>query len=102
MYAFLGSKVNTDNHLGKVTLNQGGLTKKLLNTVEILDSNKKISPSSTRALGTDDYGTTFDEPWEYTSFVGILMCLSGRSRPDINFTVHQCARFTQNPRRSHD
>jgi hypothetical protein len=29
------------------------------------------------------------------------MYLSSNSRPDIQFAVHQCARFTQNPKRSH-
>jgi hypothetical protein len=29
------------------------------------------------------------------------MYLSSKSKPDIHFTVHQCARFTQNPKKSH-
>ena len=53
-------------------------------------------------LGEDAHVTPFDEPWEYASVVGMLMHLSVHSKPDIQFAVHQCSRFNQNPRRSHD
>jgi hypothetical protein len=32
----------------------------------------------------------------------MLMYLSGHSRPDIGFAVHQCARYTHFPRKSHE
>lgn len=32
----------------------------------------------------------------------MLMYLSSNSRPDIQFAVHQCARFTHAPKRSHE
>ena len=52
-------------------------------------------------LGIDADGTPFDEPLEYYSVVGMLAYLSRNSRPDIHSAVRQCARLTQNPRRSH-
>ena len=33
--------------------------------------------------------------------VGMLLYLSSNSRPDIQFAVHQCARFTHSPKQSH-
>ena len=53
------------------------------------------------ALGRYAYVTPFDEPWEYASFVGMLIYLSRNSRPEIQFTVNQCDRLNQNPSRSH-
>ena len=32
----------------------------------------------------------------------MLLYLGGSTRPDISYTVHQCARFSHNPRRSHE
>jgi hypothetical protein len=32
----------------------------------------------------------------------MLMYLSSNSRPDIQFAVHQCARFTHSPRKIHE
>ena len=42
------------------------------------------------------------ETWSYASVVGMMMYLSTNSRPDIAYAVHQCARFTHCPRRSHE
>ena len=39
--------------------------------------------------------------WEYTRAVGMAMYLCGNTRPDIQFVVHQCARFSHNPKASH-
>jgi hypothetical protein len=46
-------------------------------------------------------GEPFDEDWEYARAVGMLLYLSSNSRPDIQFAVHQCARFTHFPKKSH-
>jgi hypothetical protein len=39
--------------------------------------------------------------WEYSLMIGMLMYLSCNSQPDIAFAVHQCARFTHDPRCGH-
>ena len=61
VYDFLGVEVNTDKQSGKVALTQWGLTKKVLNTVGILDSNKKITPATTIPLATYADGHIFDD-----------------------------------------
>ena len=68
MYALLEVEVNTCKQSENVTLTQGGLTKKVMNTVGVLYSIKKTTPSETISLGTDAYvppfdGPPFDEPW---------------------------------------
>ena len=101
MYDLLGVEFNTDNQSGDVTMNQGGLANEVLKTVGMLDSNNKIAPEATMPLVTDADGPPFDEPLEYSSSAGMFIYLSRNSRPNIHFVVHQCARFTHNPRRDH-
>ena len=60
VYTLLGAEVKTDKQSCKVTLTQGGLTKKLPKTVGMLYSNKKITPEATMPLGTDAAGPPFD------------------------------------------
>ena len=60
LYDFLVVEVNTDKQSGKFTLNQGGFTNKVLKTVGILYSNKKITPAATMPLVTDAHGPPFD------------------------------------------
>ena len=48
----------------------------------------------------DRNGAPFDEKGEYASVVGKLLYLVN-TRPDIQFAVHQCARFTHSPKASH-
>ena len=102
MYYFFLVEVKADKHPGKVTLNQGGCNKKVLKTVGMLDSNNKINPSEILPLGKDADGPPFDEPWLYSSVVGMLMYISINYRPYLQFEVHQYFRFTHNPRKSHD
>ena len=83
VYAFLRVEFITDNKSVEVTLTQWGMTKKVMNTVVMLYSNNKITPSTTIPLGTDAGGPPFGEPWEYVSVVGILMYLPSNYMPDI-------------------
>ena len=67
-----------------------------------MESCKPVStPAVTTPLGQDKDGKPFSEDWEYASIVGMLMYLAQNTRPDIAFAVHQCARFTHNPKHSH-
>ena len=34
--------------------------------------------------------------------VGMMLYLAGSTRPDIEYAVHQCARFSHNPKRCHE
>ena len=42
------------------------------------------------------------QSWNYRSVIGMMSCLASTSRPDILFAVHQCARFSSCPKRSHE
>ena len=60
----------------------------------------KAAPSST-ILCRDLDGAPFQESWDYRSVVGKLNFLEKSTRPEIAYAVHQCARFSSNPRQSH-
>ena len=49
----------------------------------------------------DLLGKPFKGDFDYRSVVGKLNYLEKGSRPDIAYAVHQCARFSSNPRESH-
>ncbi len=84
-----------------VTFKQEGLIKKVLKYCGMEDCNKKWTPASTTPLGMDPNSQRFDAKWEYATAIGMLLYLSTNSRPDIQYAVHQCARFMHTPKMSH-
>jgi hypothetical protein len=52
-------------------------------------------------LGRNLKGTYFDGRFHYRAVVGKLDFLEKGSRPEIAYSVHQCARFSESPRESH-
>ena len=88
---------------GKIELTQKGLTERVIAALGLEStSNIAATPAETRALGADLEGAPCQETFSYPSVVGMLMYLANTTRPDIAFAVHQCARFTHNPKRSHE
>ena len=88
VYALLGIEFKTDYNSDKVTVTQGGLTKKVLNTAGMLDINNKTTPGATIPLGTNTKVTPFDKPWECAFVVLMLMYISRNSRPDTHLSLH--------------
>ena len=82
-------------------LTQPGLIKKVLAHAAMENCKPVSTPAVSTALGRDEHGKEFSESWDYASIIGMLMYLSQNTRPDIAFAVHQCARFTHNPKNSH-
>ena len=65
-------------------------------------SSNKLTPApSTVILNADSNGKEFDHKFDYWSVVGKLNFLEKSTWPDIAYAVHQCARYTSNPRKSH-
>ena len=99
---YLGIKVT---HLsdGKIKLAQPHLIESIIQDLNFMENTK---PKQTPALATvilqrDLDGAAFDEHWEYRSVIGKLNFLEKSTRPDIAYAVHQCARFSANPKKSH-
>ena len=96
--AFLG--IQFTRRGDTIELTQFGLIDKIIAATEMEGCNPKSTPA-TQVLGKDPNGKPFAESWGYSSVVGMLLYLSGNSRPDIAFAVNQAARFTHDPKDSH-
>ena len=87
---------------GTIELIQTGLIDRIIRAMGLEDANIKRTPAVIGALPKDADGAACNETFNYASVVGMLMYLTGHSRPDIGFAVHQCARYTHHPKRSHE
>ena len=64
-------------------------------------TNEQETPVGKPLLNKDLNGVPCNYTWEYQGMIGMLTYLTGTVRPDIAVAVHQCARFSSNPMRSH-
>jgi hypothetical protein len=99
--AYLGIDIRhtTDGFLELV---QPGLINKIISACGLQDQSAEHLTPSTTILTSDLTGPPRDHTWNYRSIIGMLIYLATSTRPDIAFAVHQCARFTTNPRRVHE
>ena len=98
--AFLGIQI-TKTGDNEFFLTQTGLIDKVLAVTHMTDCNGCDTPSTIDPLHADVNGAVFDETWAYDVVIGMLMYISGNTRPDIAYAVHQAARFTHGARQSH-
>jgi hypothetical protein len=98
--AFLGIQIQQISP-NEFELTQTGLIDKVLAATHLTNCNGCETPTMADPLNADLSGAPFTEQWRYDSVIGMLMYLSGNSRPDIAYAVHQAARFTHQPRASH-
>ena len=99
IFGFLGIEIQ---RRGKdFELTQKGLIDKVIKYCNMENASPKPTPAATTPLGTDKFGEPFNEEWSYPAAVGMLLYLSSNTRPDIQFAVHQVARFSHCPRKSH-
>ena len=66
------------------------------------ESNSKDTPAIHDKLPKDADEDAYNEGFNYSSVLGMLLYLQGHTRPDISFTVNQCARYVFHPKRSHE
>ncbi len=99
-FAFLGIDLEFLDD-GKIKFTQHGLIKKILEATGMTECKPVTTPATLNPLGTDAKGSPFSEDWHYASIIGMLMYLAGNAHPEVQFAVHQCARFTHCPRNSH-
>ena len=96
---FLGIRIEKQGVSYQLT--QKGLTEKVIKTACMEECNSKPTPVLEEPLAKDTDGDPFTEEWKYSEVVGMLLYLANNSRPDIAYAVHQCARFTHDPKHSH-
>ena len=87
---------------GDIEMTQKGLIDRIVTTLGLDDANPKQTPATTIPLPKDTDGEGPEGLFNYASVVGMMLYLQGNTRPDISFAVNQCARFSANPRKSHE
>ena len=98
---FLGVDIKKDTTSGYITLKQVGLKKKIIEALKIDDLPAVYTPAD-GVLGKDEDGEPPHCDFNYASVVGMCFYLYSHSTPEIGFAISQLARFSFNPKRSHE
>jgi hypothetical protein len=99
IFGFLEVEFKREGNTIKLT--QEGLAKKVIQYTGMDKATSRTTPAAQEQLGSDKDGQPFAEEWSYPAAVGMLLYLSSNTRPDIQFAVHQAARFSHSPKHSH-
>ena len=99
---FLGIQIQKRSD-GTILLTQPHLIDSIIKDLHLQSgSNTKKTPAvPTNLLHKDTDGEEMMPEFHYRSVIGKLNFLEKSTRPDISVSVHQCARFSECPRRSH-
>jgi hypothetical protein len=103
---FLGVAVDrvTNGQTHQIKMTQAGLAKRIVEALGLCSVNSTpiSTPAEASPLPKDLNGAPCSGHFNYAAVVGMMLYLSGHTRPDIAFAVHQCARYTFNPTRKHE
>ena len=99
---FLGIQVQKQDD-GSILLTQPQLIASIIQYLHLqASSNSKKTPSTTTSLlHKDSDGPEMTPDFHYRSVIGKLNFLEKSTCPNISISVHQCARFSENPRKSY-
>jgi hypothetical protein len=87
---------------GELHMSQTGLIDAVTKSAHIPKGRlKNTSTPATEILHADKEGLARQESWNYPSVIGQLNYIAQNSRPDISFAIHQCARFSKEPKALH-
>jgi hypothetical protein len=89
-------------------LKQPFLIERICRTLGLIDNdwdvaaNTKSTPVGKPLLNKDLNGKPRKLKWKYRTAVGMLSYLQGNTRPEISMATHQTARFSNDPKLSHE
>jgi hypothetical protein len=101
---FLGVDFVYDKSTGLIEMKQTGLIKRVIEALCLDDGyvKGKHTPAESKPLVKDEDGEAASCSFSYASVVGMLLYLSGHTRPDIAYAVNCCARYMFAPKHSHE
>ena len=83
-------------------MNQPALTKRIVDSLGLKDQRLHDIPAEPNVrLTKDEDGPERKDKFHYRSLIGQLNYLTASARPEIQFATHQLARFSENPKMSH-
>ena len=100
---FLGVNIDRKDD-GTIHLTQPKLIEQVISDLRMQNDNVKTKTTpmmSSKLLSRHLSSTPFDASFDYRSVIGKLNYIERGSRPDIAYAVHQCARFSIDPKREH-
>lgn len=97
---FLGVLLTTRED-GSIELTQTGLIDRIISAMGLDAANIVMTPAEYGGLPKDLQGAEAQATWNYRSVLGMMLYLCN-TRPEIQFSVSQCARFTAHPKQSHE
>jgi Reverse transcriptase (RNA-dependent DNA polymerase) len=99
---FLGVNIQYKSD-GTIHLTQPQLIESILKELRLDDTAKrKNTPAaSSKILARYNDSEPFDDSFHYRRVIGKLNYLEKSTRPDIAYAVHQCARFSSDPKIEH-
>ena len=99
---YLGVQVRRTKD-GKLLLTQPHLIDSILDDLHFQHNTKTkdVPAPSEKRLDHDEHLPAHTNDFHYRRVIGKLNFLEKSTRPDIAYSVHQCARFSINPRESH-
>ena len=99
---FLGIQIQKLDD-GSIVLTQPQLIDSIIQDLHLQScSNPKTTPAITsKVLHKDADGMDMTQEFHYRIVIGKLNLLEKSTSPDISVSVHQCARFTEHPKRCH-
>ena len=103
MESYLG--LQFDHHSdGSFRMSQPMLVDRIIAAIPGMDSARSAKSPATAGvvLTKDETGDERAEQWHYRSVVGMMNYLVNCTQPDLSFAVHQCARFCEQPKRTHE
>jgi hypothetical protein len=101
---FLGVQLRRDETTGYIHMTQLGLAKRIIEALglDLKLTKPKGTPAERKPFIKDENGPPRQESFNYASVVGMLLYLSGHTRPDLTYSVSQVARFMFAPNRLHE
>jgi hypothetical protein len=100
--AYLGLDIKRNSD-GFLEITQPGLIDKVISICGLEnESNEHWTPADAILHASSAPNEPRQLLWHYRQVIGILNYIAASSRPDILFTVHQCARFSNAPMRAHE
>ena len=99
---FLGVRMERDEKTGLIEMKQTGLIDRVIEAMGLESANAKWTPAEAIPLVKDADGEEATGTFNYASVVGMLLYLSGHTRPDVAYAVNCAARYMFCPKRSHE
>ena len=102
---FLGNEISIDYKNKTINISQEKYTRKIIDKY-ITKENLNIRPSNLPGtpgikLNKNDIEASKEDILLYQQYIGSLLFLALKTRPDITYSVCFCARFMSNPNREH-